>query len=57
VTDYLTRADVLAIHQDLIERYGGSAGLRDPGLLEGAIVSPCVCPQPGPPDQRGTQRS
>jgi death on curing protein len=40
VTDYLTLADVLAIHADLIERYGGSPGLRDAGLLEAALFRP-----------------
>jgi death-on-curing protein len=40
VTDYLTIADVLAIHADLIERYGGSPGLRDAGLLEAALFRP-----------------
>ena len=38
--DYLTVADVLAIHGDQIERYGGSLGLRDPGLLEAALFRP-----------------
>jgi death-on-curing protein len=40
VTDYLTLADILAIHADLIERYGGSPGLRDAGLLEAALFRP-----------------
>ncbi len=40
MTDYLTVADVLAIHSDQIERYGGSAGVRDPGLLEAALYRP-----------------
>jgi death on curing protein len=40
VTDFLTVADVLAIHDDLIERYGGSQGMRDPGLLEAALFRP-----------------
>jgi death on curing protein len=40
LTDYLTAADVLAIHRDLIERYGGSVGVRDPGLLEAALFRP-----------------
>lgn len=40
MTDYLTVAEVLAIHFDLIERYGGSHGLRDPGLLEAALYRP-----------------
>jgi death-on-curing protein len=40
VRDHLTVADVLAIHADQIERYGGSPGLRDPGLLEAALFRP-----------------
>jgi death-on-curing protein len=40
VTDYLTLADVLAIHADLIQRYGGLLGLRDAGLLEAALFRP-----------------
>ena len=38
--DWLTVADVLAIHADQIERYGGAPGLRDPGLLEAALFRP-----------------
>ena len=37
MTDYLTMAEVLAIHADQIEQYGGSQGLRDAGLLEAAL--------------------
>lgn len=40
MTDYLTMAEVLAIHADQIERYGGSQGIRDPGLLEAALYRP-----------------
>ena len=40
MTDYLTVADILAVHQDLIERYGGTAGLRDLGQLEAAVFRP-----------------
>lgn len=40
MTDYLTLADVLAMHQDQVERYGGAHGLRDPGLLEAALFRP-----------------
>jgi death-on-curing protein len=40
VTDYLLLAEVLAIHADQIERYGGSPGIRDPGLLEAALFRP-----------------
>src|ERR1700730_11034586 len=40
MTDYLTMAEVLAIHEDQIERYGGSQGVRDRGLLEAALYRP-----------------
>jgi len=40
VTDYLTLSDVLAIHEDQIERYGGAHGLRDGGQLESAVFRP-----------------
>jgi death on curing protein len=40
MTDYLTVVEVLAIHIDQIERYGGSHGVRDPGLLESALFRP-----------------
>ena len=40
MTDYLTLAEVLAIHIDQIERYGGSHGVRDPGILESALFRP-----------------
>jgi len=33
-------AEVLAMHSDQIERYGGSHGLRDQGLLEAALYRP-----------------
>lgn len=38
--DYLTVADVLALHTVLIQRYGGASGLRDPGALEAALFRP-----------------
>jgi len=40
MTDYLTLPEVLAIHADQIERYGGSHGVRDHGLLESALYRP-----------------
>ncbi len=40
MTDYLTVVEVLGIHADQIERYGGSNGVRDPGLLEAALYRP-----------------
>ncbi|HSP15303.1 MAG TPA: type II toxin-antitoxin system death-on-curing family toxin [Thermoanaerobaculia bacterium] len=36
---FLTLDEVLALHQDLIERYDGSAGARDLGLLAHALGS------------------
>jgi death-on-curing protein len=40
MTAYLTLAELLAIHADQIERYGGSEGVRDAGLLEAALYRP-----------------
>src|SRR6266545_727326 len=39
-TVYLTVAEVLAIHEDQIERFGGVVGVRDPGQLEAALFRP-----------------
>ena len=40
MTDYLTVTEVLAIHADQIESYGGRRGVRDQGLLEAALYRP-----------------
>src|SRR5438067_622813 len=40
MTDFLTMAEVLAIHADQIERFGGSPGVRDHGQLEAALYRP-----------------
>ena len=40
MTDYLTMAEILAMHEDQIARYGGSGGVRDHGLLESALYRP-----------------
>ncbi len=37
---FLAVADVLLIHEDTIRHEGGMAGLRDPGLLESAVLMP-----------------
>jgi death-on-curing protein len=37
---FLTLEDVLALHDELIQRYGGNPGLRDAGLLEAALALP-----------------
>jgi death-on-curing protein len=39
---FLTLEDVLFLHQDQIERYGGMAGLRDLGLLDSALATPAA---------------
>ena len=38
--DYLTVADVLAMHTVLVRRYGGASGVRDQGALEAALFRP-----------------
>lgn len=38
--DFLTVADVLGMHTILMQRYGGSTGVRDPGALEAALFRP-----------------
>ena len=38
--EYLTTIEVLAIHKILVDRYGGSHGLRDAGALESALYRP-----------------
>jgi death-on-curing protein len=37
---FLSLDEILEIHRQQIERYGGSAGLRDAALLESAIATP-----------------
>ncbi|MBI2095677.1 MAG: type II toxin-antitoxin system death-on-curing family toxin [Candidatus Omnitrophica bacterium] len=37
---YLTLGELVEAHRVLLERYGGSAGMRDQGLLESAIHRP-----------------
>jgi len=37
---FLNTAEVLEIHEEMIDRYGGSAGVRDQGLLESALAVP-----------------
>lgn len=36
---FLTHQDVIQIHEDQIEQYGGSPEVRDPGLLDSAIAA------------------
>ena len=37
---FLSVDDLLHVHADLIEHYGGDAGVRDRGLLESATAQP-----------------
>jgi len=37
---FLGLDEVLAIHRDQVERYGGKEGVRDLGLLESAVAAP-----------------
>jgi death-on-curing protein len=40
MTGYVTTADALFFHKQLIERYGGAQGIRDVGALESALHRP-----------------
>jgi death-on-curing protein len=40
MTEYVTTADALFFHKQLIERYGGAPGVRDVGALESALQRP-----------------
>ena len=40
MTRYLTIAEVLELHQSVIERWGGATGIRDLGALESALAQP-----------------
>jgi death-on-curing protein len=40
MTEYVTTADALFFHKQLIERYGGAYGVRDVGALESALHRP-----------------
>jgi hypothetical protein len=37
---YLTLGELLEFHHQLIERYGGSAGIHSLGALEAALAQP-----------------
>jgi len=38
--DFLTIEDVITVHADQVERYGGERGVRDLGLLDSAVAQP-----------------
>jgi death-on-curing protein len=37
---FLSFAEILEIHEDQLERYGGESGIRDVGLLKSALSMP-----------------
>ena len=39
-SDFPTIQEILAVHEDQIEQFGGSHGLRDMGALESALFRP-----------------
>jgi len=39
-TRYLSLEDLVGIHQLLIDKFGGSPGIRDAGLIEAALLRP-----------------
>jgi len=40
MTDFLEPQDVLTLHTDQVDLYGGEHGVRDYGLLESAVARP-----------------
>lgn len=49
---WLSRALIIAMHEDQLAEHGGGVGLRDPGLLDTALAKPQQCLAYGtpPPD-------
>jgi hypothetical protein len=39
---FLSVAEVVALHDDQLRLYGGSAGIRDAGALESAVATPAA---------------
>ena len=50
MTVWLTRQLILAIHDEQLAEHGGSAGVRDEGLLESALARPLNRAGYGDPD-------
>lgn len=48
--DWLSKELILALHERLIAEFGGSAGLRDEGLLDSALGKPQNLSAYGSPD-------
>ncbi len=50
MTVWLSRDLVLALHDELLARYGGATGVRDDGLLDSALARPLNRAGYGDPD-------
>ncbi len=37
---YFSKEDIIYLHGKLVSKFGGSAGIRDEGILESALNSP-----------------
>lgn len=42
MTDYLSVEQILVLHEEQLERFGGRAGCRDLGALEAAVARPAM---------------
>lgn len=42
MTDFPTLSEILAMHELLLEEFGGAAGIRDRGALESALMRPQI---------------
>lgn len=40
IPDFLTVEEVLELHDEALDAFGGSAGVRDQGLLDSAVATP-----------------
>ena len=47
---WLTRAGILAIHEEQLAEHGGGEGVRDPALLDSALARPLNLAAYGVPD-------
>lgn len=50
MTVWVSRALALAIHDEQLAQHGGAIGIRDEGLLEGALARPLNLASYGDPD-------
>lgn len=47
---WIPKSALLAVHEELLARFGGLGGLRDEGLLESALARPLRLAEYGQPD-------